>query len=190
MKNEDIRKLDFAGWPLPDEYLIEIGRVSTMWALLESFLNLCLGKLVGFNELSDPKPFILINHASFPQRLDMLGTICEQLAPDYPQLSGYKEVISKLKAAQSLRNKFAHHSIGFDKASGKAEIVISSARGSLKVDVERVDVADIRRAVMNIDEAQATLYKLVLGRDIGPAWRRRTEQGAQADSPAAGGPAA
>lgn len=183
MKNEEIRKLDFSGWPLPDEYLIEIGRVSTMWAILESFLNLCIGKLAGFNELGDPKPFILVNHASFPQRLDMLGTLCEQLAPEFPKLSGYKEVIARLKAAQSLRNKFAHHSIGFDKASGKAEIAIGSARGSLKVGVESVDVADIRRTVMNIDEAQVSLYKLVLGRDVVPAWKRRTQQDTQSNGP-------
>ncbi|WP_296557100.1 hypothetical protein [Pigmentiphaga sp.] len=176
MKNEEIRKLDFGDWPLPDEYLVEIGRVSAMWALLESFLNICLGKLAGFNDLGDPKPFILVNHASVPQRLDMLGTLCEHLVPNYPQLSGYKDVIAKIKSAQALRNKFSHHSSTFDKDSGKLEIAIGSARGTLKTNVERVDIADLRRAVMNIDEAQVALYKLVLGRDIEPAWKRKTAQ--------------
>jgi hypothetical protein len=86
MKNEEIRKLNFSDWPLPDNYLIEVGRVSVVWSALESFLNLCIGKLAGFSELEDPKPFILINHASFPQRLDMLGALCEQLVPEYPRL--------------------------------------------------------------------------------------------------------
>lgn len=71
MKNEEIERLDFSAWPLPDEYLIELGRVAALWATLESFLNICIGKLAGFNEFSDPKPFILVNHASVPQKIDM-----------------------------------------------------------------------------------------------------------------------
>jgi hypothetical protein len=42
-----------------------------------------------------------------------------------------------------------------------------------KTSVEKISVADIRRAVIAIDEAFAALYKLVLRRDIGPAWKRR-----------------
>ena len=83
MRNEEIAKLKFSGWPVPDEFLIEIGRVSALWASLESFLNVCLGKLAGFNDLNDPKPFILITHSSFPQRLDILGALCEQLEPEF-----------------------------------------------------------------------------------------------------------
>jgi hypothetical protein len=173
MKNEEIRKLNFSGWPLPDDYLIEVGRVSVMWSALEAFLNLCIGKLTGFNELEDPKPFILLNHASFPQRLDMLGALCEQLVPEYPQLAHYKEVISVLRSAQTLRNKFAHNSMRFNQSTGKAEMASGSARGRLKVSVEQIDLADIRRATIAIDEASAALYKLVLGRDIGPVWQRR-----------------
>ncbi|MDE2030024.1 MAG: hypothetical protein KGI97_05600, partial [Alphaproteobacteria bacterium] len=86
MKDQDIAAIDFSGWPLPDEYLVEIGRVSAIWVGLESLLNSCLGKLAGFNDIADPKPFILLNHASLPQRLDMLGALCEQLVTHYPEL--------------------------------------------------------------------------------------------------------
>ncbi|MDP3000061.1 MAG: hypothetical protein Q8N47_21425 [Bryobacterales bacterium] len=75
MTNDEVRKLDFAGWPLLEEYLVEIGRVAVLWSGLEGFLGICIGKLAGFNELTDPKPFILVNHTSFPQRLDILSTL-------------------------------------------------------------------------------------------------------------------
>ncbi|HKO98135.1 MAG TPA: hypothetical protein VJU86_14150 [Pyrinomonadaceae bacterium] len=177
MKNEEIAKLDFSGWPLSDEYLIEIGRVCALWAQLESFLNICIGKLAGFNDLSDPKAFILITHSSFPQRLDILGTLCEQLLPEFPSLTGYKEVVGDLKAAQKLRNNFTHNGMALNEETGFVEMPIGSARGSLKVTVEKITIADIRRATIAISEAHAALYKLVLQKDLQPAWKRRAAKG-------------
>jgi hypothetical protein len=173
MKDEEILKIDFDNWPLPNEVLVEVGRVSALWASLESPLTLLLGKLAGFNEVNDPKPFILINHSSFPQKLDMLGALCEQLEPQYANLKGYPEVISKLKSTQAKRNRFMHNGMVFDSDSGNLEMAVGSARGKLKTKVEIVTIADIRRAVVEIDEAQTALYKLVLGRDIGPVYTRR-----------------
>jgi len=49
MKNDELAKIDFSGWPIPDNYLVEIGRVALLWAALENLLNLCLGKLAGFD---------------------------------------------------------------------------------------------------------------------------------------------
>lgn len=178
MKNEEIQKLDFSRWPLPDEFLIELGRVSALWAGLEGLLNMCLGKLSGFNDLNNPMPFILVTHASMPQRLDMLSALCELLAPTYTRLANYKDVITKLKSAQALRNKFLHHTIGLDPETGQAEIAIGSARGTLKANVEKIDIADIRRAVISIDEAQTALCKLVLGKDMPPVWQRLSQKNA------------
>lgn len=174
MKDSEIEDLHFDGWPLPDNYLIEIGRVTVLWSSLETFLNLCIGKLAGFAD-GDPKPFILVNHSSFPQRLDMLGALCEHLAPSYPALANYKLVLSALRAAQKERNKFAHHSLGPDGA-GDISMAVGSARGNIKTSVEKVAIADLRRAVIAVDEAFAALYKLVLEREIGPAWMRRRQQ--------------
>ena len=112
MKDSEIAALNFDGWPLPNEYLVEIGRVMALWSSLEGLLNRCLGKVAGFNDLDDPKPFILVNHSSFPPRVDMLGALCEHLAPVFPNLSDYKKTISALRAAQGERNKFAHGGVG------------------------------------------------------------------------------
>jgi hypothetical protein len=165
MKNDELLKLDLDGWPLPDKFLIEIGRVSALWAGLETLLNVCVGKLAGFNE-SDERWFILVNHSSFPQRLDMLGSLCQHLADSHPSLKGHREVVSALRSAQTSRNKFMHYSMAFNPETSRIEMAVGSARGSVKVAVEPVEVADIRRTVIQIHEAMRALYTLVLGKVI------------------------
>jgi len=172
MRNEEIEQLNFSGWPVPDEFLSEIGRVATLWACLESLLNMCLGKLAGFDSLNDPKPFILITHSSFPQRLDMLGSLCEHLEQKFPSLADYKKVITKLKSAQGIRNRYMHHAVSFNTQTRCLEMAIGSARGKLKVKVESISLVDIKRASIEIDKAHRALYKLVLNRDLPPSWQK------------------
>ena len=176
MKNKDIENLNFDGWPIPNEYLIEVGRVASLWASLENVLNICIGKLSGFDDIYDPKAFILITHSSFPQRLNILSTLCEQIAQDLPSLKQYKKVVEKLRRAQKARNKYAHNSFSLNPDTGKMEMPIGSARGSLKVKIEVVTIPDIRRASIAIDEAQCALYSLVLKVNIQPVWKRRSAQ--------------
>lgn len=173
MKNNDVLKLNFDGWPLPDSYLLELGRVAELWAILESFLNVCIGKLAGFNDLNDPKAFILVTHLCFPQRLDILLALCEHLVPQYPNLKGYEGVAQRLRQAQKLRNDFMHYGMSENPESGHIEMAKGTARGTLKVGIEKINLADLRRASMVIHEAQLELYKLVLGKDIPPVWERR-----------------
>jgi hypothetical protein len=173
MKNDEILKLNFDGWPLPDTYLLEMGRVAALWATLESFLNLCIGKLAGFNNLNDPKAFILVTHSSFPQRLDILSALCEQLVQEFLNLKGYEVVVRQLRQAQKLRNDFMHYGMAENPESGQIEMAKGTARGTLKVGVEKVTIADLRRAAMAIHEAQLALYKLVLRQEITPVWTRR-----------------
>jgi len=172
MKNEELDSLSVPGWPLPEPYLLELGRVAAVWSTLESFLNVCIGKLAGFNDLADPKPFILVNHASIPQKFDMLSTLCEQLAPQFPNLEGYALVVSQLRSAQKARNRFLHNGIAPNPESGAMEMAEGSARGSLKTGVRAVALADIRRAWVEIHLANIALYKLVLGRNLEPVWSR------------------
>jgi hypothetical protein len=172
MKNEEITSLDFSDWPVPDGFLTEIGRVAVLWASLESLLNICLGKLAGFAEPLDFRAFILITHASFPQRLDSLGALCEQLSSNYSHLGDYKKVVSVIKTAQAARNKFMHHSFCLNKETGLLEMPIGSAHGALKTRNEVISIEDIKRASIQIDEAQRALYKLVLRRDLLPSWNR------------------
>jgi hypothetical protein len=173
MKNDEIETLNLAGWPMPDSYLVEIGRISALWAALEVFLNMCIGKLAGFDELNDPKPSILIYHSSFPQKLDMLGSLCEHLLPTFPTLSEYGSVISKLRAAQKARNTYVHNSMVEDPDTGKMMMPTGSFRGKVDATVRPVGLPDIRRASVAIDDAQRALYKLVLRRDLPSLTDRR-----------------
>ena len=173
MKDAEIENLDVAGWPLPEECLAELGRVAALWATLESLLNLCLGKLAGFDDLSDPRAFILVNHMSIPQKLDVLGALCEQLSPTFETLRDYKPVISKLRAAQKARNTFLHNGLVRNESTGKLEMGQGSARGTLKTKVASVTLADIRRASVEIHLAHLALYKLVFRRDLAPVWEKR-----------------
>jgi hypothetical protein len=172
LTDDEVLKLPFGGWPLPDEYLIEVGRIAANWGLLEAFLNMCLRKLAGFNEQDDPTPLILIVHTSFPQRLDMLGALCEVLLPQHSTLSDYQKVVASLKTAQKLRNRYMHDAMGKDEASGKVNIGSASARGTLKFSNADVKLVDLRRVSMAIHQALLDLYKLVLQRDIPPIWDR------------------
>jgi hypothetical protein len=156
-RNQSIQTINFSGWPIPDEYLVEIGRVAALWASLETFLNICLGKLAGFDELSDKRAFILIAHSAFPQRLDSLGALCEELQNEFPRLRDYKAVVSQLKNAQKIRNRFMHHSMSFNPDSGRFEMAMGSARGVLKTKEENVSIEDIKRAAVSINEAERAL---------------------------------
>lgn len=173
MKKAEIEKLDLAGWPLPDDYLAELGRVTALWATLESFLNVCLGKLAGFDDPFDPRPFILVNHMSIPQKLDVLGALCEQLSPQFESLRDYRPVVSSLRAAQRARNTFLHNGLVRDEETGEVHMAEASARGALKTKVAPVSLADIRRASVEIHLAHLALYKLVLRRELNPIWTHR-----------------
>jgi hypothetical protein len=47
---------------------------------------------------------------------------------------------------------------------------VGSARGSLKTKIEVVSIEDIKRASIQISEAQRALHELVTGREIPPPW--------------------
>jgi hypothetical protein len=171
----EIAALNFAGWPIPDDYLTEIGRIAVIWATLEDFLNICLGKLAGYDQPLDYRPFILVTHTSFPQRLDSFAALCEQLLSEHPQLVGYKRVVSEIKDAQAIRNKFMHHGLSLNPDTGLIEMAVGSARGVLKTKTEVISITDIKRACVQINDATRALYKLVLHRDIPPPWSQGRE---------------
>lgn len=176
MKNKDIMKFNIDNWPLPNEYLLEIGRIAALWATLESHLNLIIGNLAGFDVLNDPTPFILLTHTSFPQRIDMLSTLCEQRVDKNPNLKEYKSVIGSIKSAQLKRNRFMHNGMAPNSETRTIEMAIGKARGTLKTTVEKVDIDDIRKASLEIHQAQLDLHKLISGVEISPVWERRDDR--------------
>jgi len=173
MNDEEVLGLNFTDWPLPESYLAELGRLSALWSILEGQLDICLGKVAGFEQLSDPRPFILLKHSSFPQKLDALAALCEQLAPKSPSLTGYAATIGRLRSAQALRNRFAHNGMALNPDTQHVEMAVGSARGKLKTRVEEVTLSDIRRASMEVHCAMLDLHALVTGKVYPPMWARR-----------------
>src|SRR5208283_4372316 len=117
--------------------------MAAMWSTLESAVNHSLGELAGLDPIANPIAMILVHHASLPQKLDMLGALCEQRVPSYPHLKSYKAVISKLQSAQKSRNLYMHNGMSPNPETGKIEMGKGSARGTLKLSINDVDLADI-----------------------------------------------
>lgn len=172
MTDDELNALDLTGWPVPDEFLLELGRLAWLWSSLETLLPHCIGKLSRF-ELEDPTPFILLAHTNFPQRLDMLTSLCAALLSRHPTLADYPNVVTKLRTAQSLRNKFLHNGMVYDEDTKTATLAIATARGKFKSQIDPVTAMDVRRACLEVHDANRALYKLVFLRDNPPIWVSR-----------------
>ncbi len=172
MKKLDISNFDFGNWPLPKEVLTELGRINALWTTLESFLLLCIGKLAGYQKIDDMRPHILLIHTSFQQKIDLFSSLCDYLSKESHSLSNYSQVVTKLKIAQKGRNQFAHQGVVLNEETNELELVMSSARGKLKTNVSKIDMSEIKKVVIDIDEANSALYKLILKKELKPVWER------------------
>ena len=155
---------------LPEEMLIQIGNLNCHFNSLEKFLNMMIGKLSGFEQMEDVRPFILINHASMPQRIDIFESLCDALVSQFSHLSDYKETASRIRTAQSLRNEIIHNIISYDSNNKKYLLAVGSARGKVKATVRPIDVNYVKKAVFACQVASDSLYKTVL--NVDPAVHR------------------
>jgi hypothetical protein len=159
-------------WPAPNEYLLELGRMTTVWGTLESSVNIAISKFAGYESLLDYRALIMVAHSNFQQKVDIISTICEQLVPDYPRLKDYKLVIAKIQSAQKARNKFAHNAITTNEDTKEVFVAYATARGTLKTATEVVKLGAIIEATAKIHEAMCALHTLVTGKEIKPLWER------------------
>jgi len=168
MKRHDFRP----DWPAPSEYLLELGRMTTMWGTLESAVNVAISKLAGYESALDFRALIMVAHSNFQQRVDIVSSLCEQLLPEYPKLKNYEAVIKKIQAEQRARNKYAHNAVTAHEDTGEVTVSFATARGTLKTTIEPVHVSDIKEATAKIHEAMCALHTLVTGRELKPLWER------------------
>lgn len=169
-----MNRLDFEnGWPLQDDFLLELGRMTALWPSIESNVNLAIGKLMGYSQLMDYRSVIVLAHSNFQQRVDILSSLCEQLEPEYPSLKEYKSVLKLINGAQKGRNKFAHNAISVNE-DGDVVVCYASARGTLKTTVEIVRLNDIREVTAKIHESCCALHTLITGKPLKPIWERNT----------------
>ena len=171
-KSDNPTNFDRTNWPLPDEFLLELGRLAALWTSLEAQLDICIGKLAGFDDLSDPKPFILLHHSTVRQKLDMFSSLCEHQLVHHPNLQRYKEVVSKITAAQTSRNRYVHNGMVKSEDGKSVEMALGSARGKLKTSVRTVTIDEIKKVSVDIADAMRFLHHFVTGHDIPPFWER------------------
>jgi hypothetical protein len=172
MKAEDIAKLEFQDWPLPEPWLAEIGRVAVLWSTLEAHLDVCLSKLAGFDAVGDFRPFVLLRHSSFPQKLDVLSALCAAMSPQFQALRAHKTVLAQLKTAQSGRNRFVHGGLTLNESTGEVELAHGTARGEIKTGVQPIELSDVKRASADIHLAMLALHEMVTGQKYPPMWER------------------
>lgn len=167
------KRLDFPqDTPAPNDYMLEIGRMTVYWGCLENEINIAINSLAGYDSGIDFRALILIAHSNFQQRINMVGALCEQLLPSYPKLGNYKKIIAKIEAAQKARNKYAHNAVIKNPETGDVTVSYASARGELKISVEKVHINDIKEASAKIHESLCALHSLVTGNELKPMWER------------------
>jgi hypothetical protein len=149
---------------LPDEWLIELGRLTDAWPALEATLDLMIQKLAKFETMFDPTFRILVAHSSFPQRLDMLASLCNQLVDQFSHLNDYKAVIAKLRDVQTTRNKFTHNAIGrgYGGDENRFGMIYVSSRGKLRQEIIPIELEELKAATTKIRDAIKAVYQLVL----------------------------
>lgn len=149
---------------LPDEYLREIGEVCVLWSALEITLEWCLGILLGI-EARGPRPTILFNHMSFPQKMNVFSSSISYLLPKHPHLThlnNYKEVLQELREANEKRNKIIHAHWNIDENTGEILRARLSARGELKIEMEPYPISHLQGAQEMIRKAARDLVQMIV----------------------------
>lgn len=144
--------------PFPDEYLVRIGKIGVAWGSLEALVDLCIGKLAGFAE-HDVRSAIIAAHMSWPLKMDVLESLANALAPEFPRLAQFAKVRVLLKAAQDGRNRVSHGAWAYE--NGMLTKLKVSARGKLKVSVEPVTLDELDRTFSGIARAGTAILDLI-----------------------------
>ncbi len=159
----------------PADYLSAIGEVNVRWNDLEFLITLSMILLLG-QDIYDEKAYIVFAHMTFPQKLDVLGALAEQMMNKrgYSRFKKFKShVLPLLKKAQQGRNSIIHSD--WTSRSGTMVKTSISARGSFKFSSEVVALKEILAVNQSIEEARMGLFDFV-----NPMWtraRRREARG-------------
>jgi hypothetical protein len=154
--------LNFDDWPVPNDYLVEIGRLALLWARLETYVGTTIAVLAGHGDLTDARAYILFTHHSFEQNLQLLAKLCAQLVAGTPNLKAYPQVIEKLEAAKQERDRLINGSMAPNPGNGEIEMEVIAVKEKLTTRCQKVELADFKRAVLLLDDAQHSLYELII----------------------------
>ena len=159
-------------WPLPNNYLIELGRLSALWGVLESTVDLSINKLACYASVYDYRAAVMLAHANFKQRADILETLLEQTCMEHAELRRYDRVMKLISRSQKGRNKFMHNTLYSNPETGHIEFASMSARGKLRTRTEIIRFEELKVVSAVIHEATCALHSLVTLHNIKPIWDR------------------
>jgi hypothetical protein len=146
--------------PIPDDYLTEIGRATVEWNSLDSVLTMCLIQLSGM-KISDPRAFAIFIHASFPMKMNALGSLTNELKSKYPRLKKYSSVKAKITTAQKGRNLLVHAAWGIDPETGHVQVGQMTARGTIKTSLRNISLKEVKQVTKDIHDAMKALYVMI-----------------------------
>jgi len=159
-------------WPLPNEFMMELGRISATWSSLESTMNVAISKLAGYSGVLDYRSFIMLAHTNSKQRIEILETLFEQVSKEFSNLKNYESIIKIIKSAQKGRNKFIHYTMSFNPEKNRMELTSLSARGVMKVTVNPVTVNELKEVSAKNHEAMCLLHSIITQNKLLPMWER------------------
>jgi len=146
---------------MPDEYLIEIGRIAVRWGHLESLLVTVLCTALSDNDpfASDGRPRAAFTHMAWPQKMDALSSMLKISRPDLAQ-EYLEKVQPSLKDVAAKRNAALHQQWDADK-SGVTRTNVK-ARGTLEITSSEVPISELKQIVKALRNAQKLLIYCVL----------------------------
>ncbi len=146
---------------IPKPYLIAIGKVSYVWGVLESIVDMSIAKLGG-GDIFDPRCAILTLHMTWPLKMDVLEALVTELREENPWLAKFDRAKPLLKKAQEGRNKIIHGQWNYE--NGQVYKLRATARGRLKTNIVPVEVENIEAIALDIHKAGIALLETILNK--------------------------
>jgi hypothetical protein len=146
---------------LPEPYLTAIGKVTVAWGHLESIVAMGLAKFTGYTDF-DWRSATITAHMPWPQKMDAMETLINELTPENPHLAKFPEVKTLLKKAQEGRNRVSHGQWGYE--NGQASKARLTARGKLRPSIDPITVTEIETIASDIGRAAIRLWRLIVNK--------------------------
>ena len=158
-------------FPLPENYLLELGHITVLWANLEAEVKVAINYLSGVGELDQWRVYILTAHCGFQERVDIVETLYKQLQGVLPEFAEFSQVVKLIRAAQKERDRYTHNTLAMNEKK-QVQITRQQAQGSLKIKVELVSPSDLKNVSRKIHLAILALDVLIKGVKNRPIWEK------------------
>jgi len=161
----EYREFDFNPYSLPQQYTSAIGLVVACAAQTEITIEMAIA---GCLDIDAEFGMAVTTHMTMPQRFQVLAATAELKLDDLDQLDLLDEIISETEPAFAERNKFIHNQLAVLPDDGTVHCVKSSARGSVQMTDEKVDVEEILAVGKKIYLAGERILVFLKSNDLFP----------------------